>query len=322
MKKYLFFLFILLHCTIRAQVYHPFPQSGISWREDMNGLGFNCCCSGPQSVCLQEDKNELSLNGDTVIGTYTYSKIYRLGYFAEYLFAQSPYTCPAGCQNYDPQFYGSYYVGGLRQDIPARKVYFHPSEAGAQDTLLYDFNLNVGDYLAESYNNHVATNQVSEIDSVLVGNEYHKRFWLNYPNAQENYAAIIEGIGSTYGLLYNLVPPFEFRNELVCVKIGLLPVYSNGEMACSLSEIKETEQNLTFSLVPNPVEDISVLRVDPEFEGAKLIVFTETGKDIHRQQIVNQAVEIRKRDFQAGIYFFRIVNEKGQRGTGKFVITD
>lgn len=321
MKKQLLFLCILLSGAISAQVYQPFPESGISWREDLDGLGFNCCCSSPQSVCILEDKYEHFLQGDTTIGIQLYKKIYRLGYYDEYLFSQTPYTCPTGCENYNPQFYGNIYVGGLRQDIPGRKVYFHSAEPGSQETVLYDFNLNVGDYLAESYNNEANTNRVSRIDSVLVGNTYHKRYWLNYMNQQpEEYVAIIEGIGSTFGLLYNLVPPFEFQTELVCVKINSSPVYPNTEVICSLSSVGKTEPDLTFSLTPNPVENISLLQVNAEFEGSKLIVFTQTGQEICTQKIINQHAEIHKKDLAPGIYFFRIMNDKGQGGTGKFVI--
>ncbi len=325
MKKRLLALFVLtiFNGSLHAQtsVYHPFPQSGISWREDMDGVGFSCCCTSGswQSYCLTEDNYELFLDGDTTIGSHVYSKIYRLGYFAEYLLSMYPFTCESGCTNYDPQFYGNIYVGGLRQDIPGRKVYFHPAESGAQDTLLYDFNLSVGDYLSQTYNNETMTNMVSSIDSVLIGTEYHTRYWLDYEQ-QHEYIAIIEGIGSTYGLLFALRPPFEFTNQLVCVKINSNPVYPDTETICSLNEIGEVEQIFSFSVSPNPVETSALLQVSPEFANVELVIYNESGQEVKRKKLLNTSVKIDRSEFDSGVYFFKGVNQSGQVAIGKFMI--
>lgn len=286
----------------------------------MDGLGFNCCCSGgATSTCLAEDNYELFVSGDTAIGPHVYQKLYKLGYYAEYLFSTTPFNCPTGCVNYNPVFYGNVYMGGIRQDIPARKVYFHPPQAGTEDTLLYDFNLDAGDFLPASYTTEAGVNLVSSIDSVLVGNEYHRRFWLDYDN-HAGYAAIIEGIGSTYGLLTPLVPPFEFTTELVCVKIDAQPVYPDTQTSCSLSGLDEKPAALTYSFFPNPVSDIAVLQLDNQFRDAEVVIYSLSGKEVKRQRAVDGIIEIHQKDFEAGTYFFKVTGETGQTGTGKFLV--
>lgn len=324
MKQFFILLSVCVNFAVKAQtsVYHPFPEAGIIWREDLNGLAFDCCCSGGgMATCLLYDKNQLILNGDTVIGTHTYHKIYRSGYHVSYMMGQF-ITCPAGCSNYNPHFYSPEYAGAIRQDVAEKKVYFHGAHAGEMDTLLYDFNLEEGDYLPESYNSPAGVNLVSSIDSVLIGNAYHKRFWLDY-GQQVKYAAIIEGIGSTYGLCHNLVPPFEFRNELICVKIGSDWVYPGTGTACELDAgMGEIAPSFTFSFSPNPVKNISTLEVSGEFANSQLFIFNETGQEIKRQKLNGTSAEIDRKTLHPGMYFFKVNNEKGETGAGKFLVED
>ena len=79
--------------------------------------------------------------------------------------------------------------------------------------------------MAPSWNNYFISNYVSSIDSILIGNNYHRRFHLSQMGTSFSHVAIIEGIGSEYGLLFPLMPPFEFFNTLVCVTINSIPVY-------------------------------------------------------------------------------------------------
>ena len=80
------------------------------------------------------------INGDKIIGTHTYHKIYTTGQHT----------------NWCPSYSGYYYNAcncALRQDSLQKKV-FQYSSTYSKDTLLYDFNLNVGDTLPHTLNNN------------------------------------------------------------------------------------------------------------------------------------------------------------------------
>jgi hypothetical protein len=179
-KKRIFVLavFLLSLFTIEAQtnVYHSFPVDSLGhWSEKYwvnAGMGYG------------EDNYTLFFNGDTVIGGKTYHKVLKTG-------SQSG----GGIQT---TYYYNGSNGAIREDTAQKKVYFvNYSNNPSQEQLLYDFNLHVGDMAPHG------SNRVFKIDSVLVGNSYHKRFLLKPLNdttttIDVNYA-VIEGVGSTLG---------------------------------------------------------------------------------------------------------------------------
>src|SRR5439155_16874185 len=88
------------------------------------------------------------------------------------------------------------YKGATRQDINNRKVFFI-SPADITEQLLYDFNLQVGDTIKGYLNRFTfMPDTIQSIDSILVGTSFRKTWKLPCYNIN-----IIEGIGSTYGLL-------------------------------------------------------------------------------------------------------------------------
>src|SRR5688572_22889164 len=127
----------MFSANAQTSVYHPFPESTAMWRQRGVVLGLNCCCSGP-GPCHREDEFEYILQGDTVIGSSAYKKLYQTGIGIEHLLFVS--FCPPGCSNADYSFYNYEYAGSIRQDTALRKVYFMPP-GYTQDTLLYDFDL-------------------------------------------------------------------------------------------------------------------------------------------------------------------------------------
>src|SRR5688572_4384490 len=143
MKYTLSLLFALSMFSANAQtsVYHPFPDSSAMWRQTGYVNGFWCCCTG-FGPCLKEDDYEFFLQGDTSIGSIAYKKIYLTGLGVEHLLYAV--SCSPGCSNSDYYYYNNEYAGSIRQDTALRKVYFMPP-GHVQDTLLYDFDLQVGD---------------------------------------------------------------------------------------------------------------------------------------------------------------------------------
>ena len=101
-----------------------------------------------------------------------------------------------------PELYGKIY-------LEDKRVYFdHSTLEGPwyKNLLLYDFSLNVGDeFIANGYKYIVVS-----IDSVLVGNEYRKKY--NFELTLEGFPryklSVIEGIGCPQNLFHTLGDPF------------------------------------------------------------------------------------------------------------------
>ncbi|MCF8278303.1 MAG: T9SS type A sorting domain-containing protein [Flavobacteriales bacterium] len=137
-----------------------------------------------------------------------------------------------------------------------KKVYFK-QHSSVSDTLLYDFDLSIGDTLPPTLINDPSneTNVVSSIDSILIGNDYHKRFGISL-GYDSNYVDLIEGIGNSFGLMGLLVPPFERGTYLYCVTIDGETVYPDSSYDCPLllTGIEEDYPSLRIQpkIYPNP----------------------------------------------------------------------
>lgn len=178
MKKLFLFFAILSVFPARSQtfVYHPFPESNATWNVNMNQA--MCFMGGSAS----EDYS-ITFSGDTTIANLTYQKL------------MTPFVQVSlgwGCIQMN--FPG--YQGAIRQDVAGKKVYYVPPSQ-LMEQLLYDFSMEVGDTVKGYLESFDQPDIVTEMDSVLVGDHYRKR-WLINP-CYEIY--LIEGIGSTYGLL-------------------------------------------------------------------------------------------------------------------------
>src|ERR1035437_640006 len=190
-------LFLLIKTSsAQTNVYHPFPDSNAWWGE-MNWW-FDGTCEGT-------DEHKSFMSGDTLIGAYHYQKLLQSGY---------QYSQNCGPM---PIYYYNHYWGAIRQDTLQRKVFLN---VGLDDTLLYDFNLSLGDTLPTTFNFGV-DNYVSNVDSVLIGNNYRKKFWISHfgghtNHTDSNYYALIEGIGGTQGLLNMYTVWFEGGSALRC----------------------------------------------------------------------------------------------------------
>ena len=152
-----FFVF----CSFKSicQSYTPFPDSNAVWK-----IVYKTYPPGPMPS--YEFHFDQFIGGDTIINSTLYNKLYEL--------------------DYDPNCslntYGPYYVGCFRNDIPEKRVYFI-KKTQSEELLLYDFSLNIGDTVPQTYINFSYPYLIVEdIDSVMVGSSYRKRF--TYPRSR------------------------------------------------------------------------------------------------------------------------------------------
>jgi hypothetical protein len=193
MKKLLSSLFIVFclldyHSSVaQVNVYHPFPDSNAVW---CDSVGLN------QAHTFYCGILNYTLAGDTIVNGIIYHQLNKQ--------EQSFLVNNSWCYPNMPNPFDKGYVGAIRQDVVHRKVYFL-APSSKVDSLLYDFSLNVGDTL-RTYIAQVCLSPVivTSIDSVLIGSNYRKRWTINESGCM-TMGEIIEGIGSTFGLLYIMV---------------------------------------------------------------------------------------------------------------------
>ncbi|MGP8214038.1 MAG: hypothetical protein ACLQQ4_00605 [Bacteroidia bacterium] len=185
-KKILLTIFLptlFLTASAQVNVYHPFPDSNAYWKENSGSSAI------PPGYC---DCYGYKLSGDTVINGIVYHKLYSVGG----IYSSNASLCGVeGTVSHYSNFYGA-----LREDS-AKHIYLCCTTGlGAKDSLLYDFNLKVGDTLKQ-YNSNATINYVSSIDSILIDGNYRKQFIIG-----GGYNSIIEGIGSMQGLVEPMGP--------------------------------------------------------------------------------------------------------------------
>ena len=137
--------------------------------------------------CFETYINRYTIDGDTTIGSYQYSK----------LNAKTEHTQGADQSQWCTEsvdYYENYY-GSIRES--GKRIFVIRSSFNPIEYIAYDFNLSVGDtvpspdgYLTADIPSRI----INEIDSVLILGVYRKRFLL------DNNKYIIEGIGASTGL--------------------------------------------------------------------------------------------------------------------------
>ncbi|MBI4929566.1 MAG: T9SS type A sorting domain-containing protein [Bacteroidetes bacterium] len=309
MKKpfLIFFLFVIASAAKQSQaqtnVYHPIPDTNAIWNEETWWIVWST------PPCVVHDNYTLFFNGDTIVGTYTYKKIYASGFIG------APPCQPPGYNYYNQ------YKGALRQDSTLKQVFFlgNPSEY-----LIYDFNMNIGDTI--SYNG--IQNEVIGIDSTMVGNNYHKRFLLKSitspPSPQDSTYAIIEGVGSTFGLYNPIIPPFESGSQLYFFCHNGFEAYPSTNTVCSFNVgISETnKQENKISILPNPFSTSTTLHSDNYLTNATLTVYNCFGQAVKSLVISHSPFVIERGNLASGLYFIRLMQDNKTIATEKLIITD
>ena len=202
-------------------------------------------------------------------------------------------------------YWDNYYRGAMRNDTLNKKVYFIERDS-LNEILLYDFSLNVGDTLYGTM--PFGNSPVTSIDSVLVGSNYHKRF---FSSTWE----IIEGVGSTYGLLEIKFPEFIESMYLICFTHNADTYINNNFGNCvvidstmvGINEIYKPPSTIEIS--PNPATSAFTITSSSKLKEIKL--FSVLGECIYQSEISNSKSEIDISSLAKGIYFVEIKTEEG-----------
>jgi hypothetical protein len=302
MKNFLIILFVFVSASINAQtsVYHPFPDSNAVWSITYDGYEASYCYD-----------RLYFLSGDTVINGNNYHKLYYMGSVG---FA-NPATHFCGYWQYSVT---EHYFGGIRQDTTLRKVFYIPKDS-TNDTLLFNFNLNVGEPLPRGINNNFTPNNyVESIDSIFIGNNYRKRINIWTPYGTTN---LIEGIGSINGLTEDIVK-FESGGTLNCFSQNFQQIYPDTISVCLLfTNIKDLKKkNERANISPNPFStttELIVLNYSKEFE---FVLYDSYGRVVKQQKINSEKTMLNRNDLSDGLYFYQLKQNNVLISTGKLII--
>lgn len=289
MNKFFSIALVLLAFQVKSQtqVYHSFPDSNAVWNINY----FQYCFS----IFSTNQYYSITFSGDTIINCRIYHKI-----IIPYIDNLSNYcgTLSAG------------YKGAICEDSANKLVIIIPPGSHTEH-LLYDFNLKIGDtlkgYLCINENN---PNTISSIDSIMVGSDYRKRWIISsFYNI-----AIIEGIGSTYGL----IEPFSSSNmdlpdiSITCFNQDGITLYPSNATECGLIN---SINNLSLKksivkLYPNPTDDQIFFDAELEFFPAVIEIYDISGR-LEKQTIVfNKNSDIDISDLQKGLYIIKLCNSE------------
>jgi hypothetical protein len=218
--------------TSKAQTYIPLiSDTNAIWGVYNHTLDLS-------TPCESNEYRAYYIKGDSLIGN---KKFYKLFYTRKIEYQDSPLPYPGGsiCGQNGITYYRSSQPILLREE---NKIVYSGT------TIIYNFNLTVGDTVPNSYNGIITS-----IDSILIGSRYHKRFNVKVgpfiPNPTPMPSTIIEGIGSSFGLTYKQINVLQSFN-LGCFSNSIDTLYGACNINVGVKENKTVAQLIT--LYPNP----------------------------------------------------------------------
>lgn len=281
-KSYKFILVFLMGYTFlfsQTNVYKPFPEGSAIWymsKQSMSGLNYY----------------NYKTSGDTLIGAYTYKKV---------LYAYNITPGPFNFSTYTFNF-------AYRNDSINKKVYYLDVTGGInKDTLWYDFNLNIGDTVKNtySYTRYMNNRVVQSIDSVLICGSYYKRFNFNCP---DNASGLVEGAGFMDNFIHT-----ERDNNCPFEPVW---IYSTGLSTCYFTSVNDYFKDNQIELFPNPV--ISELKIGISLKISEYAIVNNMGAIILTGNFSNSQ-SINVSSLSDGLYIIKIQDKSGKSYQSKFI---
>lgn len=288
MKSVLVIAIVCNFYSALGQTYIPMPiENGMNWRVHT------------ATATMDYDDDE-TIVGDTTIGGLAYKKVRR-------------YTTIFNSGSI------SYVI--IRNDSINKRIYLRYNNV---DTLLYDFNLNIGHTLHTYHLAHLKsagmdTVRVATIDSIILNGVYHRKYNSTVIQSSPSYVySITEGVGSEQGFIKNFTA-FETGTWLLCQgKFGALSIYPDSSYYCDAPLL---ENNITFNpftmIYPNPAShSISVHSDIPSF---KILIYDIFGRILFKKLKYLEHTPIDISNWPNGVYFLSIDFPNRQSFNAKFI---
>jgi hypothetical protein len=255
----------------------------------------------------------IKFTDDTLINSVTYKKVKRS--FEEDILTWSSY-------------------GFIREN--ANKQIYYKTSVADTERLLYDLNAQLHDtvpvYGLTTHGNGqgsqlAITFFVHHIDSMLIGQTYHKRINLTTLNDTTIiYERWIDSLGSMHGMLHTYWWPFvgfDSYSLLCFFEDGILQFGDSSSTECDYpTGIPEIDvPGPTVTIFPNPVSGISTLEINGVQENNSITVcfYNSFGVAFFRRSGANR-IKISNDNLPSGIYFYEVTSKNLVIGTGKIII--
>jgi len=212
----------------------------------------------------------------------------------------------------------------MREDTLNKKVYVYGNYGG--EGLIYDFGSNVGDTVA-LFNTILCLDTckivITNIDSVLVGNQYRKKFIFDIlPNQTcfqfSNY--FIEGIGYEYGVFdigESIIGGFYPR--LVCYYENDSLMYVNpyyGQCFTTILSVEENKEQAKFEIESKGNNTFTVSAKEPIKE---IVIFNIVGQKVFDKNCNTLGTSFNLADYPQGVYLIRILTVNNKEKINKII---
>jgi hypothetical protein len=297
MKK-LVIIFVLFSQTLSAQIY---LNQTSTWNQKSGYTDF---------INYHYLSCKLYVNGDTIINTNVYHKIY------SYCIDSVPITNPQPGQ--PPVFYDTIQIFNfsLREDSSS---FYYINRNQSLERILYDFNVNIGDDIS-SWAGGSTPLLVTAIDTVYLGVNPRKRYFVG----SKYY---IEGVGSNTGLLGNLTSStaIESGTTLVCFNqdnntVMVDTTYSSC-FSLLINYFEEINTLVNF-VYPNPFTNTTTFEIEnPDNLNLQFSVYDIFGQEVDRiGNIMGTSFIFDRKQLSNGLYLFYLSNENKIISNGKLLI--
>ncbi len=204
----------------------------------------------------------------------------------------------------------------LREDVQNKRIYQKNPIAGLPDSLIYDFNLNVGDSFPG-----VPSIILTSIDSALTNVGYRKRFIFTYGGDSIIW---IEGVGNITNPLgaisWYYYPGFHvicsYQHDTLVYDEGSLYSINCSSLTTSINQFINNNVS-SLSVYPNPTRNsFSVLFNLQQSEKVEILLIDAFGNInktiISNNQFKSGQNELKLTDqLKPGIYFIKLISKSG-----------
>ncbi|NVO21007.1 MAG: T9SS type A sorting domain-containing protein [Bacteroidetes bacterium] len=297
--------FMMLASIVRSQssVYHPFPASNAFWGIDGHNI-FELRCLNIR----------YGLNGDTLINSKLYHKVYSL--------VDSTISNTA-----------SVYYAAIREED--KRIYTLIDDA--PEEILYDFNAEVGDTLFWHYSLMFHAPEefarvVTSVDSIRLNNgEYRKRFYLEPAGFNSMSDVVVEGIGSIlwqglFNPLINTIATNGDSYSMTCFKQDEV-VYFLANPNCDhcfctlLTGLPPVISSTGYSVSPNPAHKMFTLISPLKLNDFDVILFNAYGEQLKKwNSLTGNTNQLDIGEIPPGCYLLSIVKGDSKPDVIKLLI--
>lgn len=190
-------------------------------------------------VSMHNARYTYSITGDTLIGAMTYKKVRQSGVDSVQVMV-FPEPQPPTAEIMDR------YMGAIREDVAA-SAWYVVFAGQTSESLLYDFDLTIGEIISGTFGDCGSNAVVTSIDDVTVDGQVRARFHIS-PWGR----FIVEGVGANTGLFGYLCQFFESGSCLETYYHGTDSLVVNGCTAIPTGLRDPIIPQASLSVFPNP----------------------------------------------------------------------